>query len=70
MTDPQETSENIAAAAHSGGEPDEVHDEGGRNGSDVGGPDAAIESSAENAVTGDSSVDSEESPDDQAVNPL
>lgn len=69
MTDPQETSENIAAVSNSGGDPDPMP-ERGTGGSDVGGPAAATESTAEKAVTGDSSVDPEESPDDQAANPL
>lgn len=69
MTDPQETSENIAAASGSAGEPDPMH-ERDTGGSDVGGPAAATESTAENALTSDSSVDPDESPDDQAANPL
>lgn len=69
MTDPQEVSDNTATAASSGGEPDPIRDPD-TGGTDVGGPGAATESSAEDAVTGTSTVGQEDSPDDQAVNPL
>jgi hypothetical protein len=69
MTDPAETSENISTAAHSGGEPDPITGSG-ESGSDVGGPAAGIESSAESALDRDSSTGDDDAPDDQAQNPL
>jgi hypothetical protein len=66
MTDPQETSADVATLAHSAGEPN-LHGANEHTGSDVGGPAASIESKAEDALTG-GTPDNEET--DQSRNPL
>jgi hypothetical protein len=66
MTDPQETSADVQSLAHSDGEPN-LHGANEHTGSDVGGPAATIESTAEDALTG-GTTDNEET--DQSHNPL
>ncbi len=72
MSEPQETSANIESLAHSGGEPDPIHnrEQDRRTGSDVGGPAQTSQAATEEALTGTSSVGAEDQPDDQARNPL
>jgi hypothetical protein len=68
MTDPQETSRDVHTVSHSEGEPDQT----GRSedeGSDVGGPAVASESTTEQALSGVTTVGEEDDPHDQAKNP-
>ena len=67
MSEPQGTGPDAGTLAHSGGEADPIRREGG--GSDVGGPAATTESTAENALSDTSTVSHQDDPDDQATNP-
>jgi hypothetical protein len=68
MSDPQETTENVAALSHSGGEPDPIRREPDQ-GSDVGGPAQAGESTTEQALTGTSTVGAEDDQHSQQIDP-
>jgi len=70
MSDPQETSANVTSLGSSAGNPDKSigreDDPAKGEGSDVGGPAGAIESTTEDAFTGTSTAGSDD-PDDQAT---
>lgn len=69
MSEANETTENVGALSHSQGEPDPIHHDREREGSDVGGPAAAIESTTEEALTGTSTVGEEDDQHSQAIDP-
>jgi len=69
MTEGNETTENIGALSHSQGDADPIHHDEDREGSDVGGPAAAIESTTEEALTGTSTVGEEDDEHSQATDP-
>jgi hypothetical protein len=69
MTEGNETTENVGALSHSQGDPDPVHRDREREGSDVGGPAQATESTTEEALTGTSTVGEEDDQHSQATDP-
>lgn len=67
MATGDETTENVGALSHSEGEADPIRRP--PEGSDVGGPAQASESTTEEALTGSSTVGDGGDPESQAVNP-
>jgi hypothetical protein len=69
MTDPQETTENVRSLGSSGGDPDPSIGRDDTQGSDVGGPAGATESTTEQALSGTSTVGAEDDDHSQAIDP-